>query len=80
MMTIDRLGLNREKLNDQRRKTIAMIKDLYKIAQGIPETSVQLKEDAKAVVNKYHQQDLLDETEYAGMIRSFFEANSIDAL
>lgn len=80
VITINKLGLNREKLNDQRRKTIAMIKDLYDIARDIPETSASLKERAKSCVSKYYQEGLLDETEYAGMIRAFFNANPVDAL
>lgn len=76
--TINKLGLDRELLNEQRRKTLNMIRDIYDLAKGYPETFPALRGEAKAKAQKYLDQSKLDETEYASMLRSFFRDNPID--
>ncbi len=75
--TINKLGLDRELLNEQRRKTLNMIRDIYDLAKGYPETYPELKLDAKMKVQKYFDSSLLDETEYASMLRVFFKNNPL---
>lgn len=76
--TISKLGLGREQLNEQRRKTLNMIRDIYDLAKGYPDTHAALKQAAKRKVEKYLLESTLDETEYASMLRSFFRDNPID--
>lgn len=77
-MTISRLGLDREALNEQRRSVLNPIRDLYDLARGIPDTTPELKRSAKNVITRYYEDSLKDGTEYAAMRRSFFLQNPID--
>lgn len=76
--TISKLGLDRELLNEQRRKILNMIRDIYDLAKGIPETLPPLKQKARNLITQYFNASQIDETEYAGMLRSFFRNNPID--
>jgi uncharacterized protein (TIGR02646 family) len=76
--TISKLGLDRELLNEQRRKTLNMVRDIYDLANGYPETFPELKQQAKEKVKKYYIASTLDETEYAAMLRAFFRDNPPD--
>lgn len=75
--TIKKLGLDRELLNEQRRETLNKIRDIYDLAKGYPETFPELKEEAHNKIKKYYDSSLLDETEYASMLRSFFKDNPL---
>lgn len=75
--TIKKLGLDRELLNEQRRQTLNAIRDIYDLAKGYPETYPELKENADNKIKKYYDSSLLDETEYASMLRSFFRDNPL---
>lgn len=74
--TIARLGLDREPLNEQRLSRLNMVRDIYDLAKGYPETDQ--KQNAKWVILKYLDSSQLDSTEYASMLRSFFRDNPID--
>jgi uncharacterized protein (TIGR02646 family) len=76
--TIEKLGLDRELLNEQRRAVLNPVRDIYELAKGYPETNAELKLEAKNKILKYYNQSLLDTTEYASMLRAFFEKNLID--
>jgi uncharacterized protein (TIGR02646 family) len=76
--TISKLGLDRESLNEQRRKTLNMVRDIYDLANGYPETYPELKQKAKEKVLKYYEASTLDETEYSAMLRAFFRDNPPD--
>ena len=54
-----------------------MIRDIYDLAKGYPETFPELKLHAKIKVQKYFDSCLLDETEYASMLRAFFKKNPL---
>lgn len=75
--TIEKLGLDRELLNDQRRATHNMVKDIYDLANGFPETYPELKQLAKAKIEKYYIVSKADKTEYASVLRCFFASNPI---
>ncbi len=75
--TIIKLGLDRELLNEQRRQTLNKIRDIYDLAKGYPETYPELKKKADNKIKKYYDSSLLDETEYASMLRTFFEKNPL---
>ena len=76
--TISKLGLDRELLNEQRRKILNMIRDIYNLAKGFPETEPTLKQGARNVITHYFNASKIDETEYAGMLRAFFRNNPIN--
>lgn len=73
--TITKLGLDRESLNEQRRKTLNMVRDIYDLANGYPETLPLLKQNAKDIIMKYYNASVQDNTEYAAMLRAFFRDN-----
>ncbi len=77
-VTIKKLGLDRELLNEQRRKTLNLVRDIYNLSKGMPETPKELKDDARKTITKYFESSKKDETEYASMLRSFFRDNPID--
>jgi uncharacterized protein (TIGR02646 family) len=77
-ITITKLGLDRKELNEQRKRTLNMIFDIYDLAKGYPDTTPQLKTRAKEKISKYHEAAQQDETEYASMLRCFFKRNPID--
>jgi uncharacterized protein (TIGR02646 family) len=76
--TISKLGLDRESLNEQRRKTLNMVRDIYELANGYPDTSPELKQMAKEKILKYYNASTLDETEYSAMLKAFFTDNPLD--
>ena len=76
--TIKRLGLDRELLNEQRREKLNLIRDLYELANGFPETYPELKQVAKNKMRHYFNLSQLDSTEYASMLRAFFKKNPLD--
>lgn len=76
--TIEKLGIDRELLNEQRRKTLNMIRTLCDLADGYPETPPESKQQAKAVIQKYITESKLDKTEYAAMLRCFFNSRVIN--
>lgn len=78
--TIKKLGLDRELLNEQRRKDLTKIKTLYNLAKGLhneyPES--ELKKEAYTAIEKIFKESKQDSTEYASMLRAFFRKNPID--
>ena len=74
--TIRKLGLDRELLNEQRRHRLNMIRDIYNLAKLFPETLPQ-KREVNLMIQKYYDSSLLDETEYASMLRVFFRDNPL---
>ncbi len=77
-ITIKRLGLDRKELNEHRKKTLNMIKDIFDLANAIPEYPPIKKKAAKDIVIRYYNAAQQDETEYASMLRCFFRKNPID--
>ncbi len=71
-VTIEKLGLNRLTLNDDRRKNLEFIKVIYNLALGHPETN-QRQAAQEFLINFQ-----TDETEYASMLRSYFLKNPIN--
>jgi len=78
LATIEKLGLNRELLNEQRRKDLKQLKQLYTIARGIPDTTPEIKNEAKEYITDSYNESLRDDTEYAAMKRAFFRNHPID--
>jgi len=76
--TIAKLGLDRDLLNEHRRKTFNKMKDIYDLAKGYPDILPELKRNAKAIIEGYYNDSQLDSTEYASMLRCFFTKNPID--
>ena len=77
-VTIELLGLDREILNEQRRKTLNLVRDIYELAKVFPDDEPDLKQEVMDMVKKYADASLLDETEYASMLRAFFRDNPVD--
>ena len=75
--TIKKLELDRAPLNEQRMQTLNKVRDIYDLAKVFPETNPFLKAQVRNVVQKYFNSSLLDETEYASMLRSFFRTNPL---
>lgn len=73
--TILKLGLDRELLNEQRREKLNMVRDIYDLAMGYPDTYPALQQEARNKVRKYFFESRRDETEYASMLRAFFNVN-----
>ncbi len=76
--TIQKLGLDRAILNEDRRTKLAVVRDIYELAKGYPDTNPTIKQKAKLKVEKYFNESQLDSTEYASMLRCFFQQNPID--
>ncbi|MDB5246710.1 MAG: hypothetical protein JWQ40_1104 [Segetibacter sp.] len=72
---ISKLRLDGELLNEQRRKTFNMIRDIYDLAIGYPDTYPDLQQQARNLVNRYLHESQSDKTEYASMLRAFFRDN-----
>lgn len=77
-ITINKLGLDRELLNERRREILNKIMVIYGLAKGIPETLPDLKTEARNAIILCHKSSQKDETEYASMLRCFFRNNPID--
>jgi len=77
-ITIKKLALDREELNEHRKKTLNLIIDIYELAKGYPDTNPTVKNKAKNKIAKYHSAAYQDSTEYASMLRCFFRKNPID--
>lgn len=76
--TISKLGLDRELLSEQRRRTLSKIRMIYDLAKGYPDTDPVLKEKAKDMVRQCQAESTRDDTEYASMLRSFFRDNPVN--
>lgn len=77
-ITIEKLGLKRKELNEQRKEKFNIIKDVYDLFMGVPETDAQRKAIAKTIITKYYNASQKDETEYASMLRCFFKKYPIN--
>ena len=73
-VTIEKLGLDRDVLNEKRLKTLDAIVLLCNLAKGMPETNAELREQFKQYIVNAHK----DSREYASMLRCFFRKNPID--
>jgi uncharacterized protein (TIGR02646 family) len=76
--TINKLGLDRGLLQEQRMSKLGMVRDIYNLAKAIPNTNPALQQRAKEILEKYKTESALDSTEYASMLRCFFKANPIN--
>jgi hypothetical protein len=76
--TINKLGLDRETLNERRRKVLKPVHDLYNLLLDILPTEAGLKKKARTLLKEYYDDCQLDSTEYASMLRAFFKKNPID--
>jgi len=76
--TILKLKLDRELLNEQRRTRFNLIKTIYDLAKGYPDTDLDLKNKARNLIIEYFTSSKSDKTEYASMYRAFFRDNPID--
>lgn len=77
-LTIERLGLNREYLNENRRVKLTPIRLLYNLVKDIPVTEPDLKQRAVNQIKKIALESTADNAEYAAMFRAFFRNNPID--
>ncbi len=77
-LTIEKLGLSRETLNERRRERLALIRDLYNIAKDIPITTPEIKQKAMALIKRRSEEYTADNAEYAAMFRAFFKNNPVD--
>ena len=77
-VTIERTGLNRDKLNDKRKRTFTALNHIYQLVKNHPDNPPELKQNAINVLLEYHFNAHQDETEYASMLRCFFRKNPID--
>ena len=71
-ITIEKLGLDRELLNEQRRQKFNSIILIYSLAKGHPET------DQKEAAKSFIKESQLNQSEYASMVRCYFRKNPID--
>ena len=76
--TIEKLGLNRPLLNEERKSKLDKIKDIYILSQNTPVFPPEIKQTAISIISSYFEESKKDETEYASMLRSFFRKNPID--
>ena len=72
MATIEKLGLDRELLNKQRKTKLNEFKIIYGLAIGHPDT--EQKKAAKAFILKAQSEN----AEYSSMLRCFFKKNPIN--
>jgi uncharacterized protein (TIGR02646 family) len=76
--TVKSLGLDREDLNEMRRTTLARVRKIYKLAKGYPDTTSELKKEAKEYILEEQELAERDDTQFASMLRCFFKKNPID--
>jgi uncharacterized protein (TIGR02646 family) len=76
--TIKKLELNRLLLNEHRKKTLNMVKDIYDLARDFPDNPPHLKKAAKDKITRYKEHSQQDDTEYSSMLRCFFKKNPIN--
>ncbi|MES1160423.1 MAG: hypothetical protein ABUM51_06690 [Bacteroidota bacterium] len=76
--TIEKLGLDREALNERRREKLGLIRDIYNLAKDCPVTTPEIKQKAVGLIKKRAEEFTSDRAEYAAMFRSFFKNNPID--
>jgi uncharacterized protein (TIGR02646 family) len=76
--TIQRLGLDRETLNERRREKLGLIRDLYNLAKDIPVTTLEIKGKAVELIKRRETELTADNAEYTAMFRAFFKSNPID--
>lgn len=75
--TIEKLGLAREVLNEDRRSTLSTIKRLYSIIQGVVNKNDSIYERTVNVLEEYKKEANDPKTEYSLMIKIFFQNNPI---
>ena len=75
--TIEKLGLDRETLNDMRRSELNILRALYEVASLFPLIPEDKCEAAWAKVRKIHDECLLDNHQYSSMYRAFFIQNPL---
>jgi uncharacterized protein (TIGR02646 family) len=76
--TIEKLGLDRETLNERRREKLLLISDIYNFAKDIPVTTPEIKKKAIDLIKRIALESTADNAEYAAMFRAFFKNNPID--
>ncbi|MBW8688114.1 HNH endonuclease family protein [Chitinophaga rhizophila] len=79
-VTIERLGLTRPALNESRREILALIRTVYDMAKGFPEAHPEGKQEARDLVKRYYDESQVDDTQYAGMRRAFFQQHPLENL
>ena len=72
--TIQKIGLDRAPLNERRLEKLNQLKTLFCIL----DINLEQKDKAVQMITKRYESSLLDETEYASMIRCFFRNNPIN--
>ncbi|MES1250215.1 MAG: hypothetical protein ABUL46_05990 [Chitinophaga rupis] len=77
-ITIEKLGLDRETLNEKRREKLNLIRDIYNLAKDCPATNPTIKKRAVDLIKKRAEEFTSDKAEYAAMFRAFFKKNPID--
>jgi len=76
--TIEKLGLDREILNERRREKLGLIRDIYNLAKDCPAINPEIKKRAGDLIKKRAGEFTTDDAEYAAMFRAFFRKNPID--
>jgi uncharacterized protein (TIGR02646 family) len=76
--TIEKLGLDRESLNERRREKLGLIRILYDLAKNIPATTTDIRQKAVNEIRKISSEFTADYAEYASMFRAFFKRNPVD--
>jgi uncharacterized protein (TIGR02646 family) len=76
--TIEKLGLDREALNERRREKLGLIRDIYNLAKDTPVTTPEIKLKAVNLIKKRVLEFTADNAEYSAMFRAFFKKNPVD--
>jgi uncharacterized protein (TIGR02646 family) len=77
-VTVEKLGLDRIPLTNQRREKLKPIKHLYSLYKSVQTEEIELKNKTKEIIKEYYFAAQQDSTEYASMLRCFFRKNPID--
>lgn len=77
-ITIEKLGLDRETLNESRRAKLTPIRILYNLAKDIPVTTPEIRKRALEEIKKIAIEYTAENSEYAAMFRAFFKKNPIN--
>lgn len=77
-VTISKTGLDREPLNENRRGVLNPIRQIYILAKGNVNVPLEFKQLAKEMIMEHYNNAQNDHTEYAAMLRCFFNNNPID--
>ena len=78
IQTIEKLGLDRESLNERRREKLGLIRMLYDLAIDIPTTTAEIRQRAVNQIRKIASEFTADNAEYSSMFRAFFKKNPVD--